>query len=285
MAKQRATGVPPGGGGRSEMGAMLRAIREQTSVLSKILQRLDRQREEQGRATRMQQSKAATGGDGGSSGGRGGGGGQDGGGGDGGEPRQGLRSTAFTAAATGIGGAVSALFMPQVTEREREHAALRGASTEAASQVAMGIARSTGASEAMQMSIGAAASNVAGAAVDSEFHRVLTQTQQARGGFADLEQMAAAGIDISDEMVAQRAVTTYQQANRAYDFRDRREAALNEVNRGDFEQARDRGTEGIQEAMNRFKEELSGMTSELSRARGTLSNDNSDAYRSVNGGG
>lgn len=195
-----------------------------------------------------------------------------------------LRQNMMSGAASGIGSALSAFLTPQITDREKEYQATRGLAVEGAASFAIAGADWAGASEAMQMRLGQAAGEMVGSAVDAAFHPVTTKTAQARGGFADLESMAAQGIDISDEMIAQRAQTTYEQADRAYNFRDKREAALNVVNRGDFDEAKGNAAQGVSEATERLKQDMLGLSEAMAESRRKLENDDSDNYRSRSAG-
>lgn len=279
---------------------MVRALKETNSLLGRILKAMERQRED-ARGMQAKQADQRSRGEG--SGGQvqgiigqlrqmfggGGGGRRGGGGGDAGQqqPRQG----GLTAGLIGAGSAVAqAALSPQMTTREREYMATRGVATEGAAQGAMAMANAAGASEAMQMRVGEAAGQAAGSAVDAAFHPVMQKTQEARGGFADLRQMAAAGIDVSDEMVAQRAQTTYEAADRGYEFDNRVTSALSAMQTNSsggsgaqtfFSGAFGGENDGIKSEVKRLQDAMRTFNEEIEKGASSLRSRNDDAYRAT----
>lgn len=228
---------PLGGRGGDEQG------REQTVLLRQILSAI----REQAAAVKQQQDMQQMGTGGGTGGGRNRGGSgtaagspgegsREGGSED--EPRRSrFRDAAFGAGST-IAGAVTALFQPMLTAREREYKALRAGSTEAAAFGAIKLAEVAGQDTAAQMNAGQAARELVGGAVDAAFHPVIQKTNEMRGGFGDLRRLAQLGYEISDEDLQGRSDMLKRFADRGYAFDERMTDAISQSTTNDFAEAR-----------------------------------------------
>ncbi|MGB0970525.1 MAG: hypothetical protein ACPGVG_06125 [Mycobacterium sp.] len=286
------------------MTELVREVKQTNSLLGKILKSADRQREESRKAAQGQQQASGQGQRRGGfiqrlfGGGRQGSGG---GGGQGGQSRaermaeeqeKSAGGGGLAGAAVGlISGAIQGAVTPGLTRREREYMVARSTATEGSAGFAIEAAKRGGADTAMQMRVGDAAANAAGALVDNAFHPVLEKTKMMRGGYADLEQMAGAGVEISDEMMARRTASLSQQADRRYQFQQRTTAAISGAQGGavDFnpQQMLDNSAIGassneeLKSMVQEFQRNLQGLNTEVSRTTESLRSNNDDAYRAT----
>lgn len=229
---------PLGGRGGDEQG------REQTVLLRQILSAI----REQAAAVKQQQDMQQMGTGGGTGGGRNRGGAgtaagspgegsREGGSED--EPRRSrFRDAAFGAGST-IAGAVTALFQPMLTAREREYKASRAGATELSAFVGIKAAEMAGQDTAAQMNAGQAARELAGSVVDAAFHPVIQKTNEMRGGFGDLRRLAQLGYDISDSDLQGRSDMLKRFADRGYEFDQQMTNAISNSTKQDFESARE----------------------------------------------
>lgn len=182
--------------------------------------------------------------------------------------RSALVGGAFAAA----GSAVGAIAAPMMTPQERAAQLATRSAGHTAGMAAAAIGEKLGGT-----SVGIRAGEFAESAVtetmQSRFHKMNTVMGEARGGFADLRQMAAAGFNVNDETLQQRARLNLRSAERGYQFDERMTDALGEEAGktslgGGF--AKETG-----DVIEAFRGLLSSLTQVARESQGVIENDGS----------
>jgi hypothetical protein len=185
--------------------------------------------------------------------------------------RQGAFGSALGGAAAS---AVKALLAPMRTSKEREAEFVRGSSSEAAAASAIALSQMAGADTALQMRAGEFAAQATGAAVDAAYHEPLQKIQGVRSGFADIEQLMAAGVDMDDDFLRRRARSLHEMENRRYEAQGRINDVIDAEFKGDMNDANARAQQEAAAAMERFLRDVqSKLENASARADGARDQD------------
>lgn len=124
--------------------------------------------------------------------------------------------------------AITAMMNPMQTAQERAANLMKSGAGAAGSFAGYGAAKALGASDQQATMAGEAASRIAESAMANRLHKDETVIGRAKGGFADMEDLAAMGFKFSDEEVKSRASRNIEMEKKRYDFQVRAGNAVGE---------------------------------------------------------